>query len=174
MKKNAGPKQRPVARSRLSSSRMKTMANVAAVLAAAVEIAGGRVNVDFAGSDAASRWGINVPIIYTKAYASYALKCVVAPDIPNNWASLEPFTVASPVNILNAERPAPVSVRHVIGHLVPDLVLGALAQALPGSGRRGGGAVEHPHVGPPGCRWRGTAGRDPDVQLGRHGRAPRS
>jgi N-methylhydantoinase B len=25
-----------------------------------------------------------------------------------------------------------VSVRHVIGHLVPDLVLGALAQALPG------------------------------------------
>ena len=39
MKKNAGPKQRPVARSRLSSSRMKTMANVAAVLAAAVEIA---------------------------------------------------------------------------------------------------------------------------------------
>ena len=41
---------------------------------------------------AVSRWGINVPIIYTKAYACYALKCVVAPDIPNNWASLEPFT----------------------------------------------------------------------------------
>ena len=101
-------------------------------LAAAVEIAGGRVNVDFAGSDAASRWGINVPIIYTKAYACYALKCVVAPDIPNNWASLDFFTISSPVNILNAERPAPVSLRHVIGHMVPDLVLGALARALPG------------------------------------------
>jgi N-methylhydantoinase B len=73
-----------------------------------------------------------VPVIYTKAYASYALKCVVAPDIPNNWASLEAFTITSPENILNAPRPAPVSVRHVIGHLVPDLVLGALAQALPG------------------------------------------
>lgn len=101
-------------------------------LAAAVEIGDGGVNVDFSGTDGISRWGINVPIIYTKAYACYALKCVVAPDIPNNWASLAFFTVSSPVNILNAERPAPVSVRHVIGHMVPDLVLGALAQALPG------------------------------------------
>ncbi|MDO5370282.1 hydantoinase B/oxoprolinase family protein [Paracoccus sp. (in: a-proteobacteria)] len=101
-------------------------------LACTVEIGEDRVNVDFTGTDPASRWGINVPLIYTKAYASYALKCVVAPDIPNNWASLEAFTISSPVNILNAERPAPVSVRHVIGHLVPDLVLGALAKALPG------------------------------------------
>ncbi len=100
-------------------------------LAAEVEIAGDRVNVDFTGADPISPWGINVPIIYTKAYACYAMKCVVAPDIPNNWASLEVFTVSSPVNILNAERPAPVSLRHVIGHMVPDLVLGALAQALP-------------------------------------------
>jgi N-methylhydantoinase B len=74
-----------------------------------VETIGDTVNVDFTGTDPVSRWGINVPIIYTKAYACYAMKCVVAPDIPNNWASLEPFTVSSPVNILNAERPAPVS-----------------------------------------------------------------
>lgn len=102
------------------------------LLAACVTIEGDGVTVDFAGSAPVSRWGINVPVIYTKAYASYALKCVVAPDIPNNSASLAFFSVASPVNILNAERPAPVSLRHVIGHMVPDLVLGALAQALPG------------------------------------------
>lgn len=101
-------------------------------LAAKVTVQGDRVNVDFAGTDGVNPRGINVPIIYTKAYASYALKCVVAPDIPNNWASLEAFTISSPENILNAPRPAPVSVRHVIGHLVPDLVLGALAKALPG------------------------------------------
>ncbi len=101
-------------------------------LAANVEITETGVNVDFAGTDAMSRWGINVPLIYTKAYACYALKCVVAPDIPNNAASLAVFNVSSPTNILNAERPAPVSVRHVIGHMVPDLVLGALAKALPG------------------------------------------
>lgn len=101
-------------------------------LAAEVSITDSGVNVDFSGTDAMSRWGINVPLIYTKAYACYALKCVVAPDIPNNSASLAVFNVSSPVNILNAERPAPVSVRHVIGHMVPDLVLGALAKALPG------------------------------------------
>lgn len=101
-------------------------------LAVTIETRDGSVNADFSGTDKVSRWGINVPIIYTKAYACYALKCVVAPDIPNNWASLEPFTISSPQNILNAERPAPVSLRHVIGHMVPDLVLGALAKALPG------------------------------------------
>ncbi|MBM6583077.1 hydantoinase B/oxoprolinase family protein [Microvirga sp. BT689] len=101
-------------------------------LAATITVDDDRVNVDFTGTDGVSRWGINVPLIYTKAYACYALKCVVAPDIPNNWASLSFFTASSPVNILNAERPAPVSLRHVIGHMVPDLVLGALAKALPG------------------------------------------
>lgn len=116
-------------------------------LAATVSIAEGNVNVDFTGTDGMSRWGINVPLIYTKAYACYALKCVVAPDIPNNWASLELFTISSPTNILNAERPAPVSLRHVIGHMVPDLVLGALAKALPGQIlAEGAGALWNIHI----------------------------
>ncbi|MFJ1292946.1 hydantoinase B/oxoprolinase family protein [Paracoccus yeei] len=116
-------------------------------LAATVETRGETVNVDFSGTDGQSRWGINVPIIYTKAYACYAMKCVIAPDIPNNWASLEPFTVSSPVNILNAQWPAPVSLRHVFGHMVPDLVLGALAQALPGKIlAEGSGALWNIHV----------------------------
>lgn len=116
-------------------------------LAATVSIGEGHVNVDFSDTDPVSRWGINVPIIYTKAYASYALKCVVAPDIPNNAASLALFTVSSPINILNAERPAPVSLRHVIGHMVPDLVLGALARALPGQiPAEGAGALWNIHI----------------------------
>lgn len=116
-------------------------------LAARVEIGGGRVNVDFTGSSPVSAKGINVPVIYTKAYASYALKCVIAPDIPNNWASLDAFTISSPENILNAPRPAPVSVRHVIGHMVPDVVLGALAKALPGKVlAEGAGALWNIHM----------------------------
>lgn len=101
-------------------------------LAAELSIADGRVHVDFTGCSPVSRYGINVPLIYAKAYASYAVSCVVAPDIPNNWASLAAVTVSSPENIVNARWPAPVSVRHVIGHMIPDLVFGALAQALPG------------------------------------------
>jgi N-methylhydantoinase B len=101
-------------------------------LCARVTISGGAMAVDFTGSSPVSPWGINVPLSYTKAYACFAAKCVVAPDVPNNSASLDAFTVTAPDNILNAERPAPVALRHVIGHMVPDLVLGALAQALPG------------------------------------------
>lgn len=101
-------------------------------LVAAVTIADDGVHIDCTGTSPVSRWGINVPISYTKAYAAYGFKCIVAPDIPNNSALLQLVHVTSPVNILNAERPAPVSLRHVIGHLVPDLVLGALTKALPG------------------------------------------
>lgn len=116
-------------------------------LAATVSVRDDGVEVDFSGSDSVSRWGINVPIIYSKAYACYALKCVVAPDIPNNAASLAFFDVSSPVNILNAPRPAPVALRHVIGHMVPDLVLGAMAQALPGQiPAEGAGALWNIHI----------------------------
>ncbi|MGB0901315.1 hydantoinase B/oxoprolinase family protein [Halocynthiibacter sp.] len=101
-------------------------------LATVLSVKDEEVHVDFTGTDGQSKWGINCPLIYSKAYACYAVKCVVAPYIPNNSASLAPFTVSSPANILNADRPAPVSLRHVMGHMVPDLVLGALAQALPG------------------------------------------
>ena len=102
------------------------------LLAVAVDIREETIHVDFAGSAPVSRWGINVPMIYGKAYASYALKCVVAPEIPNNWASLAPFRMKIPEGcILNAPHPYPVSVRHVIGHLLPDLMMGCLHQAVP-------------------------------------------
>lgn len=102
-------------------------------LAAKLTIGADGVLVDFDGTSGMSKFGINVPLVYAKAYACYGIKCVVAPEIPNNAASLAPFNVAAPEGcILNAKRPAPVAVRHVLGHFVPDLVLGALHQALPG------------------------------------------
>ncbi|MBX2882588.1 MAG: hydantoinase B/oxoprolinase family protein [Granulosicoccus sp.] len=88
---------------------------------------------DFAGTTGLDKKGINVPLVYTKAYACYALKCAIAPEIPNNAASLAPFLVAAPENsIVNAVHPAPVALRHVIGHMVPDTVYSALDQILPG------------------------------------------
>jgi N-methylhydantoinase B len=102
-------------------------------LAAKLTIGADGVLVDFDGTSGMSKFGINVPLVYAKAYACYGIKCVVAPEIPNNAASLAPFDVVAPEGcILNAKRPAPVAVRHVLGHFVPDLVLGALHQALPG------------------------------------------
>ncbi len=95
-------------------------------------IANDHIHCDFAGTSGVAKKGINVPEVYTKAYACYALKCAIAPDIPNNTASLEPFEVSAPEgSILNAPHPAPVALRHVIGHMIPDTVYGALDQLLP-------------------------------------------
>ena len=97
-----------------------------------LDIAGDRLKADFDGTSGMSNFGVNVPEVYTRAYACYGLKCAIAPDVPNNTGSLEPFEITAPEGcILAAKRPAPVSVRHVLGHLVPDVVLGALHKALP-------------------------------------------
>ncbi len=91
-----------------------------------------RIVCDFTGTSPVDKKGINVPLVYTKAYACYALKCAIAPEIPNNAASLAPFEVEAPVNsIVNAVHPAPVALRHVIGHFIPDTVYGAVDQILP-------------------------------------------
>ncbi|MEM9762684.1 MAG: hydantoinase B/oxoprolinase family protein, partial [Pseudomonadota bacterium] len=101
-------------------------------MAVTLTIDGEHLTADFAGTSAMSRFGVNCPEVYTRAYACYALKCAIAPDVPNNTGSLEPFRITAPEGcILAAKRPAPVSVRHVMGHLVPDVVLGALHQAMP-------------------------------------------
>jgi len=97
-----------------------------------LDVSDGQVLADFEGTSGLSTKGINVPLVYTTAYACYALKCTLAPTIPNNHASLAPFKVTAPVNcILNAVHPAPVAIRHVLGQFLPDLVLGALHKMLP-------------------------------------------
>ena len=90
------------------------------------------IEVDYAGSAPASRKGINSPKCYTDAYTVFGLKCIVAPAVPNNAASLAPFTVlAEEGSIVAPRRPSPVTARHVIGQMLPDAVFGCLAQALP-------------------------------------------
>ncbi|KAB2682857.1 MULTISPECIES: hydantoinase B/oxoprolinase family protein [Brucella/Ochrobactrum group] len=117
-------------------------------IAVRIDVHADHILADFAGTSAPSPKGINCPLIYSAAYACYGLKCSLAPEIPNNHASLLPFKVTAPKDcILNAQRPAPVSVRHVLGHLVPDAVLGAVHKMLPGKvPAEGSGALWNLHV----------------------------
>jgi len=104
----------------------------ALTLAATLTVSATGLEVDFAGTSGCSSKGINVPLNYAAAYTVFALRCLIGPDIPNNAGSLAPFTVTGPPGcILNALRPAPVAMRHTLGQMTPDLVLGCLAQALP-------------------------------------------
>ena len=102
-------------------------------LAAEMTVSRDGIHVDYAGTSPASNHGINVVLNYTAAYTCFGLKCIVAKEVPNNAGSLAPLTVSAPEgSILNAQRPWPVAARHVIGHMLPDLVFGCLHQAAPG------------------------------------------
>ncbi|MEM7169286.1 MAG: hydantoinase B/oxoprolinase family protein [Pseudomonadota bacterium] len=91
------------------------------------------VDIDFTGTSPVSSFGINVPLTYTQAYASFGVRSVVGSAVPNNAGSLAPIRANAPEGcILNAPRPSAVAIRHVIGQMLPDLVLGCLDQAVPG------------------------------------------
>ncbi|RWD79155.1 hydantoinase B/oxoprolinase family protein [Mesorhizobium sp.] len=101
-------------------------------LVATLLVADRTITIDFAGSSGPSPKGINVPLTYAQAYATYGVRVLIGSEIPNNAGSLSPIKVTAPVNsILNAQRPAPVSSRHIIGQMLPDVVFGCLAQ-IPG------------------------------------------
>ena len=92
-----------------------------------------KIITDFTGTSEVDKKGINCPLVYTKAYACYALKVAIAPEIPNNAASLAPFEIIAEENtIVHALHPAPVALRHIIGHFVPDTVFNAFDQIIPG------------------------------------------
>ena len=101
-------------------------------LRATASISADGIHVDYTGTDRQARRGINVPLSYTTAYTVFGLGCIVASKIPNNAGSLSPLTVSAPPgSILNAAKPAAVCIRHVIGQMLPDVVFGCLAQAIP-------------------------------------------
>ena len=99
---------------------------------AALKIEGSDLSIDYAGSSPESPFGINVVENFCIAYTVFGVNCVVGPNIPCNAGSIGVASVQAPKGcILNAQRPAPVSARHVIGQMLPDVVLGCLSKAIP-------------------------------------------
>jgi N-methylhydantoinase B len=113
-----------------------------------MRVHGTGMELDFAGSSPAAARGINVVKNYTDAYAVFGVNCIINPDIPCNHGSLAPIRVYAPEgSILNALPPAPVSARHMIGHMLPDLVFGALHQILPDEvPAEGAGLIWNPSI----------------------------
>jgi len=98
-----------------------------------VKVAGEEIFIDFTGSSPQSSRGINVVLNYTHAYASFAIKAAICPDVPHNEGSFRPVHVSAPAgSILNALDPAPVASRQVIGHFIPSAIFAAMSGALPG------------------------------------------
>lgn len=103
------------------------------VLKAKLSVVNDAIVIDYEGSSPISDFGINVPKCYTDAYTSFGVKCVVAPEVPNNAGSLAHIIVKAPEGcILNAPHPCAVVARSSIGHMLPDVVFGCLHKLLPG------------------------------------------
>ncbi|MEM6971431.1 MAG: hydantoinase B/oxoprolinase family protein [Pseudomonadota bacterium] len=99
---------------------------------ATVTVEGDQLSVDFAGSSPAVDRGINVTLNYTRAYATYGIKCAVCPEVPNNHGALDAIGISAPQgSILNARRPAAVGGRHLVGHFLPSAIMTALAGIVP-------------------------------------------
>ena len=134
------------------------------VLKAKLSVVNDTIVIDYEGSSPISDFGINVPKCYTDAYTSFGVKCVVAPEVPNNAGSLAHIIVKAPEGcILNAPHPCAVVARSSIGHMLPDVVFGCLHKLLPGRVPAEGTS----------CLWNlrlgaghGITTRDPNTKLG--------
>ena len=101
-------------------------------LEAKLKVSDKSISVDYTGTSEKSKFGINVPLSYTRAYTCFGLSCLVSAEIPNNAGSLKPFEIEAPLgSILNAPYPAAVCARHIIGQMLPDVVFGCLEKAIP-------------------------------------------
>lgn len=75
---------------------------------------------------------INVSWAGLQASVLYALKVLIDPDGPQNHGMLEPVSISAPeASIVNAAFPAATAARAQTGQRIADLIIGALAPAIP-------------------------------------------
>ena len=97
-----------------------------------VTVADGAIRFDFAGTAPQVAGNINATANATQASVCYALKALLDPEIPNNEGVLGVPVIDAPEgSLLNAAFPASVASRAHTCQRIIDVVIGALAPALP-------------------------------------------
>ncbi len=98
-----------------------------------VQIQGSEVTFDFAGTDLTLDAPLNTVLAVTASACYYVVLCLLKEDVPVNAGCFLPIHVtASKDTLVHASRPAPVAGGNVeTSQRITDVVLGALAQALP-------------------------------------------
>jgi N-methylhydantoinase B len=92
----------------------------------------GSIRLSYAGTSGQIPRAINVTLNMTRSYSVYPLKCLLDPAVPNNEGCLRPIEIDAPSgSVLNATFPAATWGRTVIAHMLPELIMRCLAQAVP-------------------------------------------
>ncbi|MBE0408134.1 MAG: hydantoinase B/oxoprolinase family protein, partial [Anaerolineales bacterium] len=90
------------------------------------------IEFDFSGSASQAKGGINMVWSALLATVFYAVKAIIAPDIPPNAGFQRPIHINAPPGcMLNAIEPAAVGGRTDTCQRVVDVIMGALSQAVP-------------------------------------------
>ena len=100
----------------------------------AIRIVGDTAEVDFTGTDPQTSGGVNANLAITMSATLYAFRCLVTEDVLYNSGISRPIQViAPPGSVVNALHPSAVAGGNVeTSQRITDVVLGALAKALPG------------------------------------------
>jgi N-methylhydantoinase B/oxoprolinase/acetone carboxylase alpha subunit len=100
---------------------------------ASLRVRDGAAEVDFTGTDPQTEGGVNANFAITLSACLYAFRCLVRDDILYNAGIARVVRVIAPEgSLVNATRPAAMAAGNVeCSQRITDVVLGALAQALP-------------------------------------------
>jgi N-methylhydantoinase B len=98
-----------------------------------VIVSGDEITVDFTGSSGQTRSGINSPFNYTLAYTWHTVKsALVQSTIPQNAGTMRPIRAVAPEgSLFNPRPPAAAGARAVMQQRIVDVILQALARAVP-------------------------------------------
>jgi len=107
--------------------------NVHIVINVTVKFEQGGITVDFAGTAQQVKGNINCPLSVTAAAVYYVFRCLMPAQTPACAGSFKNIKILAPENtVVNASFPAAVAAGNVeTSTRIVDVVLGALAQALP-------------------------------------------
>jgi N-methylhydantoinase B/oxoprolinase/acetone carboxylase alpha subunit len=99
----------------------------------AIRIAGDSAEIDFTGTDLQTSGGVNANLAITMSASLYAFRCLVTEDVLYNAGISRPIRVIAPAGtVVNAQHPSAVAGGNVeTSQRITDVVLGALAKALP-------------------------------------------
>ncbi|MBQ7625419.1 MAG: hydantoinase B/oxoprolinase family protein [Clostridia bacterium] len=97
-----------------------------------VTVKGDEITFDYTGTDKQVRGPVNSPLSATISATYYAMRCITDPNIPSNQGCQRPIKVIAPEGTLvNAKMPVGCFERMVTDHVLVDLIMGAMSEAVP-------------------------------------------
>jgi N-methylhydantoinase B len=114
-----------------------------------VRLDGSDITIDFTGTDPQTVSGLNSTLNFTRSYCYWFVKAITTQHhIPQNEGQLRPLRIVAPEGcLLNPRRPAAGGPRAILNHRLTELLIGALAPAIPHLATAANSQFTYPTIG---------------------------